>query len=144
MAPIVDSVEIARTVFAYVGGLSRHGEWQAQIVDVHVDTEGSTRVGSRATETRRVPGGQRRLTYEITEWDPPRKASFRGINGPIRAVGTFTAEPIADGSRSLARLELDFEGRGLAKLLLPLVRRDARRQVPQDQARLKERLESGA
>jgi hypothetical protein len=147
MAPIVESIEIARSpeeVFAYVGDLSRHGEWQGQIVDVHVDTEGPTRVGSRATETRRVPGGPRKLTYEITEWDPPRKASFRGINGPIRAVGTLTAEPLDDGSRTRAKLELDFEGHGLAKLLLPLVRRDARKQVPQDQTRLKERLESGA
>ena len=147
MAPIVESVEIARSpedVFAYVGDLSRHGEWQAQIVDVQVDTEGTTRVGSRATETRRVPGGERKLTYEITEWDPPRRASFRGQNGPIRAVGTMTSEPVGDGSRSRVTLELDFEGHGLGKLLLPLVRRDARKQVPQDQARLKERLEGGA
>jgi hypothetical protein len=147
MAPIVGSIEIARSpvdVFAYVGDLSRHGEWQSEIVDIHVDTDGPTRVGSRATETRRVPGGPRKLTYEITEWDPPRKASFRGQNGPIRAVGTFTAEPTGDGSRSRVTLRLDFEGHGLGKLLLPLVRRDARKQVPQDQARLKERLESGA
>jgi len=147
MAPIVESIEIARSpeqVFAYVGDLSRHGEWQGQIVDVHVDTDGPTRVGSRATETRRVPGGRRKLTYEITEWEPPRKASFRGQNGPIRAVGTLSAEPAGDGSRSRVTLRLDFEGHGLGKLLLPFVRRDARKQVPQDQARLKGRLESGA
>jgi Polyketide cyclase / dehydrase and lipid transport len=147
MAPIVESIEVGRSpedVFAYVGDLSRHGEWQGQIVDVRVETDGPTRVGSRATETRRVPGGPRKLTYEITEWDPPRKASFRGQNGPIRAVGTLSVEPVGDGSRSRITLRLDFEGRGLGKLLLPLVRRDARKQVPQDQARLKERLESGA
>jgi hypothetical protein len=147
MAPIVESIEVGRSpadVFAYVGDLSTHGEWQGQIVDVHVDTDGPTRVGSRATETRRVPGGPRKLTYEITEWDPPRKASFRGVNGPIRAVGTLSVEPVGDGARSRITLRLDFEGRGLGKLLLPLVRRDARKQVPQDQARLKERLEGGA
>ena len=61
MAPIVSTVEIARSpedVFAYVGDLGRHGEWQAAIVDVHVDTDGPTRIGSRATDTRRVPGGK--------------------------------------------------------------------------------------
>ena len=41
-------------------------------------------------------------------------------------------------------LELDLQGHGLGKLIAPLARRDARKQVPQDQARLKERLESGA
>jgi polyketide cyclase/dehydrase/lipid transport protein len=147
MAPIVESIEVGRgpdEVFAYVGDLSRHGEWQAHIVEVHVDTDGPTGVGSRATEARRVPGGLRRLTYEITEWDPPRKASFRGTNGPVRAVGTMSVDPVGSGSRSRITLRLDFEGRGLGKLLLPLVRRDARKQVPQDQARLKQRLESGA
>jgi hypothetical protein len=42
-------------------------------------------------------------------------------------------------------IELDLQGHGLfGKLIAPLARRDARRQVPQDQARLKQRLESGA
>jgi hypothetical protein len=146
MAPIVESVDIARSpddVFAYVGDLSRHGEWQDQIVAIKVDTDGPTAVGTRATETRRVPGGPRPLTYEITAWDPPRKASFRGVNGPIRAVGTMTVDPVEGGARSRVTLELDFEGHGLGKLLLPLVRRDARKHVPADQARLKQRLESG-
>src|SRR5205823_5742702 len=55
VAPIVDTVEIAKSppeVFAYLGDLSRHGEWQEQLVDVEVETEGRTRVGTRAVETR--------------------------------------------------------------------------------------------
>jgi hypothetical protein len=39
-------------------------------------------------------------------------------------------------------VELDFEGHGLGKLLLPLVRSQARKEVPLDQQRLKERLEA--
>ena len=147
MAPIVDTVEIARSpqeVFAYLSDLARHGEWQEQIVDVHVETEGPIRVGSRAVETRRVPGGPRKFTYEMTEVDPPRKAAFRVLNGPVRPYGTVTLEPLAEGVRSRVTLELDFEGHGIGKLLAPLARRDARKQVPKDQARLKERLESGA
>jgi uncharacterized protein YndB with AHSA1/START domain len=144
MAPIIASVDIARSpedVFAYIDDLSRHGEWQGQIVSVRVDTEGPTRVGSRATETRRVPGGPREFTYEITEHDPPRKASFRVLDGPVRPFGTVTVEPAGEGSRFTLRL--DFEGHGFGKLIAPLARRDSRKQVPQDQARLKERLESG-
>jgi uncharacterized membrane protein len=143
----VETVEIARSpqdVFAYIDQLDRHGEWQDQIVNVKVDTEGPTRVGTRATETRRVPGGPRQFTYEITEHDPPRRASFKVLNGPVRPVGSISVEPAGDGSRSRVTLQLDFEGHGIGKLLLPLVRRDAAKQVPKDQARLKERLESGA
>jgi uncharacterized protein YndB with AHSA1/START domain len=142
MAPITASIEIARppeAVFAYIDDLSRHGEWQGQIQEVKVETEGPTRVGSRAREKRQVPGGVREMTYEITEHEPPRRASFRGIDGPVRVVGTVTVSPVDGGSR--LSLELDFEGHGLGKLLLPLVRKQARKEVPQNQQRLKQRLE---
>ena len=147
MAPIVETVEIAKSpqeVFAYLDDLRRHGEWQEQIESVEVLTDGPTRVGSRAVDTRRVPGGRRQITYEITEHDPPRRAAFRGLDGPIRPQGSITVEPLDDGTRSRVTLELDLVGHGIGKLLAPLARLDARRRVPQDQARLKERLESGA
>jgi uncharacterized membrane protein len=144
---ITDSIEIARRpeeVFAYIDQLDKHGEWQEQIISVEVETEGPTRVGSRAVDTRKVPGGPRKVTYEITEHDPPRRASFRGLDGPVRPEGTVTVEPVGDGSSSKVTLQMDLKGYGLGKLIAPLARRDARKQVPKDQARLKERLESSA
>ena len=146
MAPVVETVEIAKSpqeVFAYLDDLGRHGEWQEQIESVEVLTEGPTRAGSRAVDTRRVPGGRRKITYEITEHDPPRKASFRGLDGPIRPIGTVTVEPLDGGSRSRVSIKFDLVGYGLGKLVAPLARRQAARDIPQDQAKLKERLESG-
>jgi uncharacterized membrane protein len=144
---ITESIEINRTpeeVFAYLDQLERHGEWQGAIVSVKVETEGPTRVGSRAAEMRRVPGGPREFTYEITEHDPPRRSSFRGVNGPVRPVGTVTVEPVGRGSRSRVTIQLELQGHGLGKLIAPLAMRDARKRIPKDQARLKARLESGA
>ena len=144
---ITNTVEIARSpedVFAYLDQLDRHGEWQEAIVDATVETEGPTRVGSRVTETRRVPGGPRRFTYEVTEHEPPRRTSFRGVNGPVRPAGTVTVEPVGDGSRSRLTLQFDLVGHGFGKLIAPLARREARKTIPRDQARLKERLEQGA
>src|SRR5579884_2862993 len=137
MAAIVETVEIARSpeeVFAYMDQLERHGEWQSQIVGV----------GTRATDVRRTPMGKQSVTYEIVEHDPPRRASFRGVNGPVRPHGAVTVEPVGDG-RSKLTLELDLEGHGLlGKLLAPLALSQSRKLVPQDQQRLKERLEAGA
>jgi uncharacterized protein YndB with AHSA1/START domain len=147
MAAIVNSVEIARSpedVFAYVADLAAHGEWQERILETKVETEGPTRLGSRATDTRKVPGGKREVTYEIVEWDPPRRFGFKGVGGPIRPDGRVTVEPVDDGARARITLELDFTGHGFGKVLLPFVRRDAGKEVPQAQAKLKERLESGA
>lgn len=146
MAPITASIEIARSpedVFAYLDELGRHGEWQAAIEEATVETEGPTRVGTRVRERRRVPGGVREFRWEVTEHDPPRRSRFRGIDGPVRPVGTVTVAPV-DAGRSSVTLELDFEGHGLGKLIAPLARSNARKTVPQDQQRLKERLEASA
>ena len=145
MAAIRESIEIARRpedVFAYLDDLARHGEWQESIVSVRKDTEGPTKVGTRATETRKIGGREQTMTYEITEHSPPRSFAFRGLDGPIRPSGKGTVEPVGDGSR--VSIELELKGYGLGKLLLPLAASQARKQVPKDHQRLKERLESGA
>ena len=146
MAPISESIEIDRRpedVFAYLDDVERHGEWQEQIVDVQPQGEQPMGVGKRVRETRRVPGGDRSMTYEITEHDPPRQSSFRVLDGPVRAVGTVTIEPLDGGSRSRVTITIDFQGHGLAgKVLLPVARGQARKQIPRDQAKMKELLES--
>jgi uncharacterized membrane protein len=146
MAAISESIEINRRpedVFAYLDDVKRHGEWQDQIVDVQRQDDGPLRVGSRVKETRRVPGGNRSMTYEVTEHDPPRQSSVRVLDGPVRAVGTVSIEPVGDGSRSKLTITIDFKGHGLAgKVLLPIAKTQARKQIPKDQARMKELLES--
>ena len=144
MTPIVDSIEINRTpedVFAYLDDLGKHGEWQQQIVSVHVETDGPTRVGSRATDKRRLPGGTRDIRYEITEHDAPHKSSFRGLNGPIRPLGTVTVEPLDSGARSKLTLEFELKGHGVGALFAPLARANARKEIPKSHQRLKEILE---
>src|SRR5207302_1969720 len=115
---ITDSIEIARRpeeVFAYIDQLDKHGEWQGAIISTKVETEGPTRVGSRAVDTRKVPGGPRDVAYEITEHDPPRKASFRGLDGPVRPVGTVTVEALLPRARAVRRALLGGASRALAR-----------------------------
>lgn len=146
MAPIVHSVEISCSpgdVFACLNDLPRFSEWQEGVVSARLEGEGPMGVGSRATMTRRVGGREQTMTTELTEYSPPRSYAFRGIDGPIRAIGKGTVEPIGDGARSRLTFELDFESHGLGKLLLPLVRRQVRKELPMNHENLKKRLESG-
>ena len=145
MAAITHSIEIARRpedVFAYLDDLERHGEWQQSIVSSRKATDGPTAVGTRVEEVRRVGGRQQAVPYEITEHEPPHSFAFRGLGGPLRPVGRGIVDPVGDGSRSRLTLELDFEAHGIGVLIKPLAMRQARRQVPVDHQRLKERLES--
>jgi hypothetical protein len=130
-------------VFAYLDQVDRHNEWQGSLVSTTVETDGPTRGGTQVVERRNVPGGTRDIPYEITEHDPPRKASFRGIAGPIRPVGTYTVDPTGESS-SRMNPGLDLEGHGIGKLFAILARRQAAKQVPVDHEKFKELLESGA
>ncbi|HYV01278.1 MAG TPA: SRPBCC family protein [Actinomycetota bacterium] len=147
MSAIVESIEISRRpedVFAYVTGFSHFPDWQGGIVSVRLEGDAPLAVGSRALVTRRV--GPRKLpgTEEITELNPPRRWAVRAVGGPVMAIAIGTIEPLGDGERSRVTIALEFEGRGIGKLLVPLVvRRQAQRQLPRNEQRLKEVLERG-
>jgi len=148
MAPIVSSIEIARPpeeVFAYLMDPSRLPEWQESLVSARAEGGGPPAVGSKLITTRRVGRRERTMTMEMTSISPPRSWAARGIDGPIRAIINGTVEPLDDGARSRVTIELDFEGHGLGKLLVPLVvRRQAQREMPRNVRNLKERLEGRA
>ena len=146
MAAIKESVEIARSpedVFAYLDDYPRHREWQTNLVSAHVDGEGPIGVGTKITEVRRMGKREQPVSIEITEHDPPRSFAFRGTEGPIRPVGRGTVEPVGDGSSSRFTLELDLVGHGFGKIIAPMARKQAAAQVPINQQKLKELLESG-
>jgi hypothetical protein len=65
----------------------------------------------------------------------------RGIDGPIRATVDLTVESVAN-NRSRITISIDFEGCGMGKLPVPLVvRREARKEMPDNLASLKALLE---
>src|SRR5918994_1675241 len=148
MAAIVSSIEIARPpeeVFSYVTDPSRLTEWQGRVGSARPEGAGPPTVGSQAVTIRRVGRRERTMTMEMTNISPSTSWGVRGIDGPVRGIVNGTVEPLDDGARSRVTIELDFEGHGLGKLLVPLVvRRQAQREMPVNVRNLKERLERPA
>jgi uncharacterized membrane protein len=145
MAHIATSVAIARSpedVFAYIADFTRHPEWQEALVSVTVETEGPTRVGTHVLHRRKVGPMTVATMSEITAYEPPRVVSFRGIDGPVRGTGSQRVEPAGEVSR--VSFEMDLEGHGLGKLMLPMARRQAERQVVASHEKLKTILEGVA
>jgi hypothetical protein len=146
MATIVESIDINRRpedVFSYMTDLSRYPEWQD---DVTFDGWGSdsTHAGSKAHVTRLVGPRKRRGTEEITDLNPPLTWVVRGVSGPLVVISKASIKPLGDGGRSRVTIACEFEGRGIGKVLIPLVvRRNVRRQVPRHERKLKELLERG-
>jgi uncharacterized protein YndB with AHSA1/START domain len=145
MPAITTSTEVARppdAVFAYVTDPTRFDQWQENVVGGHMDGSAPHGVGAKCVTTRRIGFAERPVTSEITHVDPPRAWAVRGVDGPIRATVDVTVRPVDGGRRSEVTISLDFEGHGIGKLLVPLiVRRGARKEMPRNLRRLRERLE---
>jgi hypothetical protein len=146
MPPIITSAEIERPaaeVFAYATDPARFSEWQHGVVDGHMDGIEAPAVGAKCVTTRRIGGANRASTSELVHIDPPRSWGVRGTDGPIRATVDVLVEPVT-GSRSRLTISVDFTGHGIGKILVPLmVRREARKEMPDKMAALKQRIEAG-
>jgi hypothetical protein len=150
MTPIVTTAETGRPaeeVFACATDPARFKEWQKGVVDGHMDGPaggaGTPAVGARCVTTRRIGGASRPSTSELVHIDPPRAWGVRGTDGPIRAAVDVLVEPVT-GSRSRLTISVDFTGHGIGKILVPLmVRREARKEMPDNIAALKRLIEGG-
>jgi uncharacterized protein YndB with AHSA1/START domain len=145
MSPVIATVDVDRSaaeVFAYATDPTRFPEWQAGVVDGHMDHAGTPQVGAKCVTTRRIGGAERPVTSELTHIDPPRTWGVHGIDGPIRATVDLTVTPLTE-TRSRLTIAVDFEGHGIGKVLVPLlVRRQAQKEMPTNVANLKRQLES--
>jgi hypothetical protein len=146
MSPTTTTIEVnrpAEEVFAYVTNPARFVEWQHGVVSGHMDGDRPQEVGDRCLTTRKIGGAERSVTSEITHIDSPNTWGVRAIDGPISAIVDVTVSPLEDGRRSRVKIDLEFTGHGIGKLLVPLfVRPSARKEMPENLNRLKQRLES--
>lgn len=140
----IDIDRPAYDVFAYVTDPTHFYEWQQGVVFGGMKEPGTPAVGSHCTMTRRIGGANRPSTSIVTKMNPPTSWAVHGIDGPIRASVDVTVQAL-DNSRSSVSIDVDFEGHGIGKLLVPLVvRRQAGKEMPANLARLKDRLESSS
>jgi hypothetical protein len=107
-------------------------------VSAHAVGSEPLRKGSKVSLTRKVGRGEQTMTSELTEFTPPKSYAFRVLDGPVRALGNGRFEPLDDGTRTRFTFELDFDGHGIGKLLVPLfVRRQAAKELPESHENLK-------
>jgi uncharacterized protein YndB with AHSA1/START domain len=149
MPPIVTTAEIDRPaaqVYAAATDPALFRQWQKGVEGGHLDAPGDGSqvppVGTKCVTTRRIGGSSRQVISELAHIDPPRTWGVRGTDGPIRATVDVLVEPLTD-SRSRLTISVDFTGNGVGKILVPLmVRREARKEMPENIAALKRMIEA--
>ncbi|MEU8617802.1 SRPBCC family protein [Streptomyces sp. NPDC048623] len=147
MSRINASVDISRTpeeVFAYITDPSHLPEWQASAVKVTPRSGTPGAVGSQVAVTRHMGARNFDMTMQVMDLDPPHSWHIHGVDGPVRGDVQGSIEPLDQGTRSRLTLSLDFEGHGIGRALVPLVVKPAaRKEMPRDEATLKDILERG-
>jgi uncharacterized protein YndB with AHSA1/START domain len=147
VARITTSIEIdrpAEDVFSYATDPTRFSEWQKGVVDGSMETSGDPQVGDRCRTTRRIGLAKRPVTSQVSHVDPPSTWSVRGVYGPIRAAVDVEVDALTT-SRARLTISIEFEGHGIGRVLVPLiVEREARKEMPENLATLKKRLEAVA
>jgi uncharacterized protein YndB with AHSA1/START domain len=132
----------AAQVFAYATDPAYFAEWQQGVIEGHLDPPGPAQVGTKCLTTRRIGGANRVVTAEVTHIDAPRTWRVQGLDGPIRAAVDLTVEPLTE-TRSRLTIAVDFDGRGIGKLVVPLiVRRQAQKEMPANVDALKRHVEA--
>jgi uncharacterized membrane protein len=141
---VEESIEINRPlkeVFDYVSEVGNYPEWMAHALEVRKDTEGPPQQNDRFVVAIKSVGRRFETPYERTSYEANRQYTDRAVGGPIpnqRWESTFQEVPT--GTRLMRAVEV--ESGGLLKLLEPLQKRAAERQLRKDLQTLKDVLET--
>ena len=142
---VEESIEINRPlqeVFDYVSDVGNYPEWMAHALDVRKDTAGPPQQGDRFVVAIKSVGRRFETPYERTSYEANRRYTDRAVGGPIpNQWWESTFQEVPGGTRLTRAVEA--EPGGLLKVLEPLQKRVAERQLEKDLQTLKEVLEAG-
>jgi hypothetical protein len=141
---VEESVEIDRSlpeVFAYVSDVGNYPEWMAHVLEVRKDAPGPPQQGDRFVVAIKSVGRRFETPYERTSYEADRRYTDRAVGGPIPDQRWHSAfEGVSGGTRFTRGV--DVESRGLLKLLEPVQKRAAERQLRKDLQTLKDLVEA--
>lgn len=128
-------------VFAVLSDLTRDPEWRREWVAARTEGPGDPpRVGARTTLVGRLFGRDLDTVYEVTELEPNRSVTWRGVSGPLPLVFTRSVEGV-EGDEGGTRITFVYGPAGrLGAVVMPLLAGVGRRQLVGDLPALRELL----
>ncbi|MEP6697745.1 MAG: SRPBCC family protein [Pseudonocardiales bacterium] len=133
MAVVEESVTIAQppdVVFDFCSKAENLPVWDSSVLEAEQVGTGPVGVGTRARGISKVLGHRFEWTTEVVEFDAPRRATFRAVEGKLHFTVTNVMEPVDGGTRYTYRVEADSGLGGIfGKLADPVVQRAQARTV---------------
>ena len=142
MIRIETSVVIDRPideVFEFVSDVENNSLWQPSFLEGKQTSSGSLGVGTTITTTSRYLGFRMKSDWEVVEFEPNKKYVAKSISGREQAKGTWTFEPVANGTRVDLVAEMGISG--LFRIVEPILKNIGQRETEKEFAALKELLE---
>jgi carbon monoxide dehydrogenase subunit G len=115
----VESARSAEATFAYMAEFDNITAWDPTAAEARRLTDGEIGLGSRFFVRVHWLGRDLPLTYEIVEFDPPRRLVVRAENSTSVSEDTVEVEPVGDGARLTYDAKVDLKGPG--RLFDPLL-----------------------
>jgi hypothetical protein len=109
MSTFRNTVAIARPaeeVFMFLADFTNIPAWNYAIEQTMPTSPGPARVGATYRQTRTIPRRSEE-TFEVTEFEPPRRLAIKGTIGPFAASISYLVEPTAGGTRLINDVELE-------------------------------------
>jgi uncharacterized membrane protein len=138
------SVEVDRPlheVFNFVSDVGNYPKWMAHALEVHTETPGPPRQSDRFVVAIKSVGRRFETPYERTSYESDRRYTDHAVGGPIPNHQWHSAFQEVPGGTRVTRT-VDVESRGLLRLLEPLQKRAAERQLRKDLKTLKAVVEA--
>jgi uncharacterized membrane protein len=140
---VEESVEIRRPleeVFNYVSDVGNYPAWMAHVSEVSQNTPRRPQQSDRFVVAIKSVGRRFETPYERVSYEAGRRYTDRAVGGPIPDQRWYSAFHEVPGGTRFTRA-VDFQSRGLLKLLEPLQKRAAERQLRKDLQTLKDVVE---
>lgn len=113
-----------RAVWPVIAELEHELQWRSPwVLELEQLDDGELGPGTRIGGTTKVLGMTDSYVNEVTEYSPPRRYAWRGVeaSGGIMGTGSYELEPLA-GDRTRMTLSMDYRAEGLAaRIQLPVV-----------------------
>ena len=115
------------SVFDFLLNGANNKLWRSSVLDIKLLSEPPYGAGSKFGQGLKGPMGRIAGDYEITECRPNELIQFHVIAGPARPTGTYRFQSQAGGTA--VTFVLDYEPKGLSKLMEPMIQRSMDEEV---------------
>jgi uncharacterized membrane protein len=126
-------------IYAFLADGLNNPKWRPGVVSINLIAGQTGLVGAQYKQVLKGPGGRHiDGDYKVTVAKPNKELGFTVIAGPARPTGSYLLETVANYTK--VRFILDFQPKGLAKLMGPMIQKTMVSEVNQ-LANLKQVLE---